>query len=202
MRNSHISNVALKIANKLSLHHHKRIAYKFLYQNDFMMLMGFCVEPNRFQSNTFSIRYFIQPLYLKFDYIDLSLGDIVGEWEYSEVDTSLDVIYQVYNNTLSRLNSIIDVITAILNCQIRFYGSPYARNEFFAYSYLAINEYAQAIPFLTSLTALNEDDNKEWYSTIISSASQICKLLQRNNYAEVRDIMLLWQSYTLNKLGV
>lgn len=202
MRNSQISNVALKIANKLSLHHHKRIAYKFLYQNDFMMLMGFCVEPNRFQPNTFSVRYFIQPLYLKFDYIDLSLGDIVGEWEYSEVDTSLDVIYQVYNNTLSRLNSIIDVITAILNCQIRFYGSPYTRNEFFAYSYLAINEYAQAIPFLTSLTALNEDDNKEWYSTIISSASQICKLLQCNNYAEVRDIMLLWQSYTLNKLGV
>ena len=54
------------------------------------MVAGFCVEPNRFQSNTFSIRYFIQPLYIKFDYIDLSLGDVIGEWEYTEIDTSLD----------------------------------------------------------------------------------------------------------------
>lgn len=202
MRNSRISSVAFKIANKLSLYHHKQIAYKFLNHNNFLMVEGFCVEPSRFQSNTFSIRYFIQPLYIKFDYIDLSLGDVVGEWEYTEIDTSLDEVCQMYNDKLSHLNSIIDVINAILNYQIRFYGSSVARTELFAYSYLVLNEYAQAIPFLTTLNALNADDNKEWYSTIISSASNMLKLIQHNNYAEIRDIMLLWQSYTRSKLGV
>lgn len=202
MRNSRISNVVLKIANKLSLYHHKQIAYKFLNHNNFLMVEGFCVEPNRFQSNTFSIRYFIQPLYIKFDYIDLSLGDVIGEWEYTKIDTSLYEICRVYNDKLSHLNSIIDVVNAILNCQIRFYGSSVARTELFAYSYLVLNEYAQAIPFLTTLITLNDDDNKEWYSPIISSATHICKLIQHNNYAEVSDIMLLWQSYTRGKLGV
>ena len=127
---------------------------------------------------------------------------MIGEWEYTEIDTSLDEICRVYNDKLSHLNSIIDVVNAILNCQIRFYGSSVARTELFAYSYLVLNEYAQAIPFLTTLITLNDDDNKEWYSPIISSATHICKLIQHNNYSEVSDIMLLWQSYTRGKLGV
>lgn len=89
MRTLQISKIALEIANRLSLRHHKQIAYRLIVQNDFLMIAGFCVEPNRFQLDSFSVRYFIQPLYIKFDYLDLSLGDVVGEWNITNITATL-----------------------------------------------------------------------------------------------------------------
>lgn len=202
MPTSQKSKLALKIAQLLSLRHHKHIAYKIIHQNDFLMIVGLFVDSNRFHSNRFSVRYFIQPLYIKFDYIDLSLGDVVGEWEMTNLNTMSDEICQIYNTKLSHLNSINDVISDLLNSQIRYYGSRDSKEEFFAYSYLAINENEKAIPFLTSLIELNKEDNKEWFANICSSATQIYKLLKQNNYNEVRNVMLSWQAHTKSSLGV
>lgn len=202
MRTLQISKIALEIANRLSLRHHKQIAYRLIVQNDFLMIAGFCVEPNRFQPDSFSVRYFIQPLYIKFDYLDLSLGDVVGEWNITNINDSLDEICQIYNSKLSHLNSISDVVSDLLNCQISYFGSNDSKEEFFAYSYLVLNEWAKAIPYLTSLIELNRDDNKEWFATVCSTAIQIYKLLQQNNYSEIRNIMLSWQTYTKGKLSI
>ena len=202
MRTSQKSQLALKIAQMLSLHHHKDIAYKIINQNDFLMIVGFFVDSDRFHPNRFSVRYFIQPLYIKFDFIDLSLGDVVGEWEITNLNNMSDTICQIYNTKLSHLNSINDVISELLNNQILYYGSQGSKEEFFAYSYLAINEKTKAILFLTSLIELNKNDNKEWFANICASATQIYKLLQQKNYTEVRNVMLSWQAQTKSCLGL
>lgn len=202
MRTSQKSKLVLKIAQMLSLHHHKDMAYKIINQNDFLMIVGFFVDSNRFNSNIFSVRYFIQPLYIKFDYIDLSLGDVVGEWEMTNLNTMPDAICQIYNTKLSHLNSIKAVITDVSNNQIPYYGSRDSKEEFFAYSYLAINEKAKAIPFLISLLNLSKDDNKEWFANTCSSATRIYKLLEQNNCTEVRNVMLSWQAHAKSSLGI
>ena len=136
MRTATLSTIASEIASILSLKHNKRIAYKIITQNDFCVMIGLCVEPNRFTPSDFSVRYFVQALYLPSSVIDLSLGDVIGEWKKQNLSVALSAIQNSFKQLFCDVNSIHTIIDQVSNSKLPFFGSLDNKYDFFAYSYL------------------------------------------------------------------
>lgn len=200
MRIATLSTMASEIASMLSLMHNKRIAYKIITQNDFCVMIGLCVEPNRFTPSDFSVRYFVQALYLPSSVIDLSLGDVIGEWEKQNLSVALSAIQKCFKQHFGDVNSIHTIIDQVSNSKLPFFGSLDNKYEFFAYSYLAINKYDCAIDYLNKLASLENDDNAIWYDDQIKRVKKIVNLIKRGSWNEIKSELINWQNNTIKAL--
>lgn len=200
MRTSTLSTIASKIAGMLSLKCNTKIAYKIITQNDFCVMIGLCVEPNRFTPSDFSVRYFIQALYLPSSVIDLSLGDVIGEWEKQNLSEALSAVQNSFQEHLCNVNSIQTTIDQVNNSKLPFFGSIDNKYEFFAYSYLAINKYDCAIVYLNKLASLEMEENAILYDSQIKRAKKILHLIKQENRDEIRSELIHWQNNTIKAL--
>lgn len=200
MRTSTLSTIASEIANLLSLEHNKKIAYKIITQFDFCVMIGLCVEPSRFTPSVFSVRYFVQALYLPSSLIDLSLGDIIGEWEKQDLSVALSVIQDKFKQLFSDSDSINTIIDQVNNYTLPYFGSLDNKYEFFAYSYLVINRYDCAIDYLNKLVSLGNEENALWYEAQIKRAKRMLNLIKQENWGEIKSNLLNWQKQTISSL--
>lgn len=200
MRTSTLSTIVSKIGGMLSLQYNRKIAYKIITQNDFCVMIGLCVEPNRFTPSDFSVRYFIQALYIPSSVIDLSLGDTIGEWEKQNLSEALPAIKNIFQKHLCDVSSIRTMIDQVNNSQLPFFGSVDNKYEFFAYSYLAINNYDCAMDYLNKLVSLENDDNAIWHNDQIKRAKKIINLLKQKNWNEIKSELINWQNHTIRLL--
>lgn len=202
MRTSTISTIASRLASMLSLRHNKRIAYKFITQNNFCIMAGLCVEPNRFTPTDFSVRYFVQALYLPSSVIDLSLGDVIGEWEKRNLSEAISVIQDSFHKHFREVDSIHTIIDQVNNSQLPFFGSVDNRYEFLAYSYLAINKYNCAIDYLNKLLSLENEVHAVWYEDQIKRAKIFLNLIKHENWNEIKSNLIKWQYNTIKALNL
>lgn len=200
MRTSTLSTIASEIANLLSLEHNKKIAYKIITQFDFCVMIGLCVEPSRFTPSVFSVRYFVQALYLPSSLIDLSLGDIIGEWEKQDLSVALSVIQDKFKQLFGDSDSINTIIDQVNNYTLPYFGSLDNKYELFAYSYLVINRYDCAIDYLNKLISLENDDNAVWYDEQIKKAKKFLNLIKQGNWNEIKSELINWQNNTIKAL--
>lgn len=200
MRTLTLSTIASEIAKILSLKHNKKIAYKIITQNGFCVMTGLCVEPNRFYSSVFSVKYFVQALYLPSTYIDLSLGDTIGEWEKQEISVALSEIRNNFNRFFYYNNSIPKIIDQVNKYQLPFLGSFDNKYEFLAYSYLVINKNDCAIDYLNKIVSLENDENAIWYNNEIKRAKKMLKLISQGNLKEVKSELIYQQKDTIKAL--
>ena len=198
-KNCIFEKIAQEIAKSLSLKHNKEIAYKIIAQNDFCVMLGVCVEPNRFTASEFSARYFIQPLYIPISYIVLSLGDVIGEWDKTDLQNALSCIQQSYEHHLS-IDDINQIIEMLNNGKLVFYGSLDNRYELLAYSYLVINRYDKAKHYLKKIVAFENNENVQWYKTQIERAKRVLQLLSNEQWKGIKEELLIWQKNTINEL--
>ncbi len=197
-REPSLSTIASEIAKTLSLTHHKSLAYKYLIHDEFRMMIGLCVDPDRFTSAEFYVYYFFQPLYVPCPHIDLSLGDRIGEWEKKDLSVALPVIKNCYEQL--PCDSIDTILDKVNQHELLYFGSMINKYELFALSYLVIEKYDEARDYLNQIVALESADNWDWMITIIERAKTLLELIDGGKWTEIRELLLGWQKYTMTEL--
>ncbi len=166
-----LSTIASEIAKTMSLTHHKSLAYKYLIHDDFRMIIGLCVEPDRFTSAEFYVYYFYQALYVPTHFINFALGDRIDEWEKKDLSLALPVIKNCYEQL--PCDSIATILDKVNKHELLYFGSMINKFEFFALSYLVMEKYDEARDYLDQIVALESGDNWDWMIPIIERAKTL-----------------------------
>ncbi len=193
-----LSTIASEIAETLSLTHHKSLAYKYLLHDGFRIMIGLCVEPNRFTSAEFYVYYFYQPLYRPVSFVTLNLGDRIGEWERKDLSVALPIIKNYYAEL--PCDSIDNILDKVNQHELHYLGSIGSRYEYLAYSYLVIKKYDKARDYLNQIVALESGENPDWMIPIIERAKTLLELIDAGKWTEIRELLLGWQKYTMTEL--
>ncbi len=195
-----LSKIVSEIANMLSLKHNKKIVYKIITQNNFCVMIGLSIEPNRFTPNVFSVRYFVQALYLPSSFIDLSLGDIIGEWEKQNVSTALSTIKESFNLLFGNINNIGTIVEYVNDNHLPYFGSIDNKFEFIAYSYLAMNKYDCAMDYLNKIVSMESEENSAWRKELINRAKEMLYLIKQRKWEKIESELLHMEDETIKTL--
>ena len=163
-------------------------------------MIGLCVEPNRFTPNVFSVRYFIQALFLPSSFIDLSLGDIIGEWEKQNVSIALSTIKEKFNMLFGNINNIGSIVEHVTNNQLPYFGSIDNKYEFIAYSYLVMNRYDCAVDYLYKIVSMESEENAIWRKELINRAKEMLCLVKQRKWEKIESELLNLQHETIKTL--
>jgi len=172
------------------------------------LLAGFSFDPSAFSRTAFTVRAFVQPLYVPNDDVTLSFGDDLGAWDFEDRETS-EVAREVLERVLDRGILLVDRIRTPLdmahNAPVLWYRDEPATREVVAASLAAAGRLEAAREELVALAEREEESPNPYRPDVSAERAQRARRLIRAIDAggkAPREVLDDWRAYTLAHLNL
>lgn len=197
MKSSELNKIMQKLSSPSNYIKKGSLAYSIIeHESGAKILKGFCLNSS-IDKDSFFLNYFVQPLYIPNQDIDLSLGDRLGG--------------HLNLSDINRINEIIDCfkdfeqLTSFSSYISFFESHPYLGSDdnryiCLAFFYYLLSDYKKSRHFFNKIIDFENHKNPEWFEEEIKMAKEFVSFIDSNSYEKGLNKLLQWQKETLKSL--
>ncbi len=197
MKSCELNRIMQKLSFPLNYIKKGSQAYSIIeHESGAKIMKGFCLSSS-INKDCFFLNYFVQPLYIRNQDIDLSLGDrLGGHLNLSDIDRTKEIIDSFKD--FEQLTSFSNYISFFESHP--YYGSDDNRYICLAFFYYLLSDYKKSRHFFNKIIDFENHQNPEWFEEDVKTAKEFVGYVNSCSFDKGLNKLLQWQEETLKSL--